>query len=102
MSICRSCGAHIRWGTTASGKAMPLDVTPGDGNVRLKPAPAGGWLATVLAGQDLARARTAGTTLYYPHHATCPQGQDWQRKRVEGLHHVGDTARAILDDLPRP
>ena len=76
---CRSCGAHIRWARTLSGKPIPLDDAPvANGNVRLVPD-TGGVRAVVLAGDDLRRAHTAGEGLYYPHHGSCPHGRRWRR-----------------------
>lgn len=50
---CRSCGALIVWGKTASGSAMPLDVL----------------------NQLTIDGKRYGRT----HFATCPQGREWRR-----------------------
>lgn len=82
MSRCRSCGAEIFWATSSTGKAMPLNAKPDPmGNVRVYGAPAT-RSAVVLAGHRLTLARGAnGPPLYMPHHATCPQGQAWRKKK---------------------
>lgn len=77
---CRSCGAAIIWATTDRGVSMPVDRDPAaGGNVSLTPHAArdGQWRAAVVAPR-LAFGRT---DLRMPHHATCPQGRAWKRKR---------------------
>lgn len=77
MSACRSCGAAVRWVKTQRGAAMPLDFDPtAAGNVRIDVG-----VGVVLAGDDLAAARSAGAELHMPHHATCPQGSDWRKSK---------------------
>jgi hypothetical protein len=80
VSRCRSCGAEIVWATTEAGKAMPLDAAPTvEGNVAVTGAEKP--VATVLAGLFLEEARSAGRELFMPHHATCPQGRAWRKKK---------------------
>ena len=80
---CRSCGAPIIWARTLNGKAMPLDAEPSSaGNITLHDtgdpqAPQ----ARVLAGADLFDARSAETTLYLSHYASCPDSEKWRRRR---------------------
>lgn len=50
---CRSCGTSIVWGSTAAGKAVPLNTD----------------LITTIAGKRY------GLT----HFATCPHGRSWRR-----------------------
>lgn len=79
---CRTCKAKIRWVRTPTGRLMPLDPWPTDGgNVLLEENLFGDTLGRVLAGTDLADARTGGARLYMPHHATCPQGAQWRCSR---------------------
>jgi hypothetical protein len=52
VNRCRSCGALIYWRVNPSGARQPFD-----------------WDA---------RQRMPTTM---PHHATCPQGREWQRRR---------------------
>ncbi len=80
--ICRSCGAEIMWTKSeTTGRSMPVDFAPSEkGNVALWDR-RGSIVSRVLTGQDLAEARAAGRPLRMPHHATCPQGKDWKRKR---------------------
>lgn len=81
MSRCRSCDAEIFWATSQSGKAMPLNAKPDPfGNVKIYGRPAA-CSAVVLAGSDLEAARADGVRLFMPHHATCPQGGAWRKKK---------------------
>lgn len=72
-AYCRSCGAPILWARTQAGVPIPLDRDPTpegnlveeeDGRVR------------VIAGP---LEVPTGTTIYMPHHATCPDGAAWRR-----------------------
>lgn len=77
---CRSCSAPIIWATTDRGVSMPIDRDPvAGGNVQLAPnaARAGQWRATVIPP----RLTFGRTDLHMPHHATCPHGRAWKRKR---------------------
>lgn len=77
---CRSCNAAIIWTTTDRGASMPIDREPvAGGNMQLAPnaARAGQWRVTVVPPR-LAFGRT---DLHMPHHATCPHGKAWKRKR---------------------
>jgi hypothetical protein len=64
---CRRCGAPIAWATVEkTGKKIPLDFTPGRGNiVRV------GDLAIVLRRAEAERRMRAGVRLYHAHFATC-------------------------------
>lgn len=70
MSVCRHCGARIRWVVTAKrSKPMPLDAEPTtEGNVVLRPDGA----AVVLDIPDRDRAVNLGTTVWRAHFASCP------------------------------
>lgn len=84
MARCRSCGAPIRWAVTTHGRMMPLDAEPNpDGNVtftgRRRPSRAGDAPevhvhAVGQRGLDVEDAPDR----YMPHHATCPQADDWR------------------------
>jgi hypothetical protein len=52
VNTCRSCGASIWWRVNPSGARQPFDYSP---------------------------RHRMGTLM--PHHATCPQGREWQRRR---------------------
>ena len=81
IARCRSCDAEIVWATSATGKAMPLNAKPDPmGNVRLFGA-AGARSAVVLAGEKLEAARSSGALLFMPHHATCPEGLAWRKRK---------------------
>lgn len=75
LSRCKTCHAPIMWTVTPADKLMPLDVMPGpDGNVRLD-----GDVATVLGPLEVLLALEAGTPLYVPHWATCPDADQHRR-----------------------
>lgn len=74
-ATCRSCGAEILWARTVNGRAIPLDREPAPGgNVEFT-----GVLdvVRVLAApvDDFAR-----TPRRFPHHATCPQADQWRKR----------------------
>lgn len=78
---CRSCGAGILWGRTLTGgRWIPLDwpANPA-GNVELVGQHAG---ALAHAGASLTEARERAERgeleLYMPHHATCPDADQWR------------------------
>ena len=77
MSVCRSCGAPIRWALTASsGRRIPLDYDPHpDGNISLAADTSGLEILAVVDGLPLGdRPR------YLSHFVTCPQAEGWRRK----------------------
>lgn len=73
MSRCRTCGAHIRWALTTSGKRIPLDhePAPDTGNVLVNPADGTALVLGKLAIGDPS-LDPEGSVRYMPHHATCP------------------------------
>lgn len=83
MATCRACQGSITWARTRNGRGMPLDpiATP-EGNVQLVATGSAPIFADVLAGERLAEARAAGTVLYMPHHATCPNWGSRQSRRT--------------------
>jgi hypothetical protein len=82
MSACRSCDAKVVWYTTeAKGKPIPLDLEPTtDGNVVL--VPKGGRLGGALVARVLGPLELLtlepDRIRYTPHHATCPDVEDWR------------------------
>lgn len=58
---CESCGAEILWVTTHKGSKQPLDPKP--------------MQRVVIRGGIAFSMKT-----YLPHHATCPQADQWRRK----------------------
>lgn len=67
-SLCKSCGASVRWVTMPGGKSMPIDTQPSaDGNVFLH---SDGVRAAVLKADELA-ALPPDTLRYKSHFATC-------------------------------
>lgn len=73
---CRSCRADIVWAITRSNTPMPLDAEPSPvGNVQVDDL----RNATVLGPLDLLMWDREATPLYMPHHATCPDGEEWKR-----------------------
>jgi hypothetical protein len=77
---CRSCPALIIWAVTVNGKAMPVDAEPVDGgNVALR------WTEGKVYAEVLSVTRQATRvrgTLRMSHHATCPQGGAWRKRRA--------------------
>lgn len=68
MSVCRSCGAPIRWVPTGNGRVMPLDLDPvPHGNV--VPVERDGQMIAVVHGPD--DGRPVGPA-WVSHFATCP------------------------------
>ena len=68
MSNCRTCGAPILWAVTGQGKRMPLDVDR-------RPV-------LVVEGElDDGTAIVSQQAGYTSHFATCPQADDWRRKK---------------------
>lgn len=54
ITKCRSCGATIRWGKTAAGKSVPIDVAP---------------------------SVTADGNKFWPSHfTTCKQASEWSKR----------------------
>jgi hypothetical protein len=67
---CKSCGAHVVWAKTASGKSMPVDATPNDaGNLVLD-----GDRVQVV--KSIADDRPRHTS----HFVTCPQSDRWRKR----------------------
>jgi hypothetical protein len=87
MKGCRSCGAEVFFTpSAATGRRMILDAEPTPtGYIALVQPTKGksaGTFAAVLTGEALETARAAGEPLYTSHHATCPQADQWRRRRA--------------------
>lgn len=80
MSVCRGCGARIRWAVTEAGKRIPLDPEPRpDGNVHVYDGVA---YVLDLDGLPLHDHRAHGDhRLYVSHFATCPQAASFRKKK---------------------
>jgi hypothetical protein len=77
-TICKSCGAPVRWATLPSGRAAPLDAEPSeDGTIALADDPRFG---SVLRKEQRAKL-PAGTLLYRSHFGTCPAANELRRAR---------------------
>jgi len=80
MSNCRSCGATIKWIKLESGKSMPVDpditesLEVGDIFVTENGA-------TVKVTLDNLRELEEGPMGYISHFSTCPQADDWRKKK---------------------
>jgi hypothetical protein len=77
---CATCHQPVRWGTTVSGKTMPIDplpVDPGVGNV-VEVRVGTQWRFKVLGGGDL---REDNVPVYLSHFVTCPDA-DTHRNRA--------------------
>jgi hypothetical protein len=71
VSVCRSCGAEIRWSITETGKRIPLDPDPSPtGNIRLDFTTA----HVLRADDDYQGPR------YVSHFATCPNASAHRRR----------------------
>lgn len=68
---CRSCNAMIWWKINPSGRRQPFDYD-----------------------------EETNEYLTMPHHATCPQGREWQRKHIDpsAEAHQDPKARDLLTE----
>lgn len=84
---CRTCGAPVLWVKTEKGARMPLDPEPVEGGrviIAMGPQMGQETAHTETRGETGVRLKCkepAARTAYMPHHATCPQGREWQRGR---------------------
>lgn len=88
VAHCSSCQAEIRWVATKNAKPQPINAEPdGKGNIRfLEPAV---YRATVRGAlraiEVIPKAELAaemfpdGRDRYMPHHATCPDVDQYRR-----------------------
>lgn len=71
VSVCRGCGAEIRWALTEAGRRIPLDAVPDPaGNIELVKAGARVIGPPGMLPDDRVR--------WMPHHATCPNVSDFR------------------------
>lgn len=80
MSVCRSCGARVRWVRTYRGRRIPLDFEPNPrGNVVLVGGGDTPPIATVF--RECQRENVPDDVpVFMPHHATCPDADDWRTR----------------------
>lgn len=79
MAECRTCQQPIRWAKTEGGRPIPLDPEPGlHGNIIIEDQ-GGEDVAVVVRPPDPAGDTLAGVK-FVPHHATCPQADQWRRR----------------------
>ena len=73
-SRCRSCGAHVIWAKTQSGKNIPVDLQEiVGGNLRILDVPSGKFAKVIQAKPDVKAYRT--------HFASCPNADGHRRNR---------------------
>lgn len=74
-----TCRQQVLLAPTVNGKTMPLDATPDRaGNVALDRDLFGDPVVIVLTGDHLEHARASGRELWMPHHATCPDVEEFR------------------------
>lgn len=81
-SLCKACGAKIRWIRTVAGKNMPVepdleDIDSFDEGDSL--VTEGG--ITYRKGTDFAERHPDVMMAYIPHWAVCPKGDDFRRQK---------------------
>ncbi len=84
-ATCRSCGAHIVWCQTRTGKSMPVDALPDPGgNLELQHPndPRDPPVAHVIGKARFTRDR------FMSHFATCPDAAE-HRKQTEAPKPIG-------------
>lgn len=81
---CSSCKAAVLWALTPKGERTPVDaaVNMEKGNTLvLAPKNLRTYLAVVLSGKMLDRARSAGVDLRVNHWSTCPDRDEWRERQ---------------------
>lgn len=83
LSICKGCGAQIKWIRTIGGKKMPVDpetvfVTAREGSERFVTDE-----GAVISGRLTRLGEIGGRTplAYVPYWKTCPNAADFRQKR---------------------
>lgn len=78
---CKACNAAIYWAITPSGARQPIDHGASEqGNILLvNPSGLGELLAVALSKDALTLARARPVMLRMPHHATCPDVQQFRK-----------------------
>lgn len=72
-NTCRSCGAVVRWGVTATGKLMPVEAHA-EGNIILMPS-------LIPGERRMVQFVKPGVGKYIGHFAQCPQAKRWRQNR---------------------
>lgn len=83
-ATCRTCRAKIIWTlSVTSNRRLPVDVDPvPTGNIVLTSGNDGPESRVLkVAELEARRRRHPAELLYLSHHASCPDGRDWQRGR---------------------
>ena len=81
VARCRgnACRAPILWLPTPTGNRIPLEPQPTtDGNVAIEHDLLGEPYAQVLSPDAARRATNAGQPLHMPHHAVCPNAEEYR------------------------
>lgn len=80
MSVCKSCGATIRWAVTAkNGRRIPLDPEPSlDGNLVEVASDSPGPVVAKVAADAVAYPR------YTSHFATCAFAAHHRKRKAGG------------------
>ena len=89
MTVCRGCGAPIRFIGTAGGKSIPVDP---DAVLYWQRAKAKGKVVTpngeLISCDFEGDPNTPTGTGYVPHWATCPKADQFRRGRKGGGRNV--------------
>ncbi len=76
----RTCRAEILMVPTVTGKYLPVDADPQpDGSVVIEVDLLGEPYAQVVNLAGVQEATKRGVPLYMPHHATCPDVEEFRR-----------------------
>lgn len=78
-SVCRSCGQKIIWARTEAGTLMPLDFEQNKAGANLALVDG---VAKVIDKGDLFAEAYSGP-LYLSHFATCPEREEWRKKKAK-------------------
>lgn len=79
---CRSCGAPVIWGVSYTGRRMIFDAEPApDGEWYFEPGPRPDEPRAIGVGRSGALPLLGDGRLYRSHFATCPDAEEWRRKR---------------------
>lgn len=90
MSICKSCGAEIKWIRTFSGKAMPVDANPiyfSEGGNGIFVTDNG----AVIHGTECPKGQMNARVGYISHFVTCPNAGQHRRKSMKAGEEKNDT-----------
>jgi hypothetical protein len=81
ITACRSCGRAVIWAVTRHRRLMPVDAEPVEnGTITLLPGPYRREpVAVIVQGPGL-----IPQGLRTSHFATCPDADEWRRRKVPG------------------